>query len=78
MMMQRLNNWGRKSLIAVVVLAVTAISLIGSPEVPGKVIQPTGFDLPQVAVAPLSARCAKRAKEAGGSVWDAFTSRCFQ
>ena len=47
-MLQRLNNWGRKSLIAVVVLAVTAISLIGSPEVPGKVMALTGFDLPGV------------------------------
>jgi len=50
MMLQRLNNWGRKSLIAVVVLAVTAISLIGSPEVPGKVMALTGFDLPGVGL----------------------------
>lgn len=44
-MLQRLNNWGRKSLIAVVVVTVTAVSLIGSPEVPGKVMSLVGFDL---------------------------------
>jgi len=40
-----LNKWGRKSLIGCVVLAVTAVSLIGSPEVPGKVMQFAAFDL---------------------------------
>jgi len=48
MMLQRLNNWSRKSLIAVVVLTLTAASLIGSPEVPGKVMQFSGFTLAQI------------------------------
>lgn len=44
MMLQRINRWVRKSLIACALLAVTAISLIGSPAVPGKVIQFPDFD----------------------------------
>ncbi len=44
-MLQRLNNWARKSLIACIVLAVTAASLIGSPQVPGKVMQFSSLDL---------------------------------
>ena len=47
-MLQRLNNWGRKSLIACVLLAITAVSLIGSPEVPGKVMALAGFDVPSM------------------------------
>jgi len=44
-MLQRMNRWVRKSLIACALLVVTAFSLIGSPAVPGKVMQFSDFDL---------------------------------
>jgi len=56
-MLQRMNKWGRKSLIACVVLTATAVSLIGSPEVPGKVMALSGFELPGVESPDVDKRC---------------------
>ena len=70
MMLQRLNNWGRKSLIAVVVLALTAISLIGSQEVPGKVMQLTGFEILGLKVSTYEDPC--EAAERSGMIKNCF------
>jgi hypothetical protein len=44
-MLQRLNSWGRKTLLGCALLTVLAVSVMDSKEVPGKVMQLTGFEV---------------------------------
>ena len=44
-MLQRLNTWGRKTLVGCALLTVLAVSVMDSKEVPGKVMPLSGFEL---------------------------------
>jgi len=44
-MLQRLNSWGRKTFVGCALLTVLAVSVMGSKEVPGKVMPLSGFEL---------------------------------
>jgi len=71
-MLQRLNKWGRKTLIGCALLAVLAVSVVGSPDVPGKVMQLTGFEVTGIEVSTYPDPCGRDA-----AFYDMTIFNCF-
>jgi len=65
--LQRLNTWGRKTVIGCALLAVLAGSVVGSTEVPGKVMQFDALALP--GVPPAADPCDIQRKERNIILW---------